>query len=92
MIVSFKHRGLKRFYDRGDTKHIAPDHREKVSDILTALDNAVVVEHMNLPTFRLHPLTGNRQGTWSVTVRTNWRITFLFEDGNAYEVNYEDYH
>jgi len=47
---------------------------------------------MNVPGFFLHPLKGGRNGEWSVTVRANWRITFTFENGNAYQVNYEDYH
>lgn len=92
MIVGFKHRGLKRFYEQGDAKRIAPDHRQKVADILTALDSAQKIEDMNLVTFRLHPLTGDRKGIWSVTIRANWRITFKFENGEAYDVNYEDYH
>ena len=92
MIVSFNHRGLKRFYEKGETKHIAPGHIRKVADILTTLDNAMTIEDMDLATFRLHQLTGNRQGVWSVTVRANWRITFTFENGEARIVNYEDYH
>ncbi len=71
MIDSFKHRGLKRFYDQGDAKKIAPDHRQKVADILTALDSAQEVEDVNLATFHLHPLTGNRKGIWPVTIRAN---------------------
>jgi proteic killer suppression protein len=47
---------------------------------------------MDLPGLRLHPLTGNRIGVWSVTVSVNWRVTFRFEDGDAEIVNYEDYH
>ena len=92
MIVSFKHKGLKRYFDKGDGKKIAPNHRRKVADILTALDSAQEIEDMNLVTFRLHPLVGNRKGTWSVIIKANWRITFEFKDGKAYNVNYEDYH
>jgi len=47
---------------------------------------------MNLPTFRLHPLTGDLKGFWSVTVRANWRIIFRFKDGNAFDVDLIDYH
>jgi proteic killer suppression protein len=47
---------------------------------------------MNQPTFRLHQLKGNRKGAWAVTVRANWRVTFLFEGGDAYDVDLEDYH
>ncbi len=52
----------------------------------------MLVKDMNLPGLRLHELTGNRRGTWPVTVNGNWRVTFRFEDGDADVVNYEDYH
>ena len=92
MIIGFKHRGLKKFYEKGDAKHIAPEHRQKVADILTALENAENIEDMNFVTFNLHQLKGDRKGLWSVTVRANWRITFSFENGKADKLNYEDYH
>lgn len=92
MIGGFKHRGLKRFYERGDASRIGASYRQKVADILSALDVAQEIADMDMATFRLHPLTGDRQGTWSVSVRANWRITFRFEDGYAYDVNLEDYH
>jgi len=92
MIESFKHRGLRKFFETGDDRKIVLEHRQKVADILTVLEGAQNIQDLNLVTFRLHPLTGNRKGTWSVTVRANWRITFRFENGKAYDVNYEDYH
>lgn len=92
MIFGFKHRGLKRFFEKNDPRQIAPEHHRKVADILTALDSAERIEDLDLATFRLHPLTGDRKGTWSITVRANWRITFTFDAGKADDVNYEDYH
>ena len=59
---------------------------------LSALDTAKVIEDMDLPGYRLHPLKGNRQNYWSITVNGNWRITFKFAEDDAYIVNYEDYH
>ncbi len=56
------------------------------------LDIAETAEEMDIITFRFHALTGNRKGTYSVTVRANWRITFRFENGDALDVNLEDYH
>ena len=47
---------------------------------------------MNLPGFRLHLLKGDRQGSSAIDVSKNWRITFEFVDGDAYVVDYEDYH
>ena len=52
----------------------------------------VLVQDMNQPTFRLHRLKGNRKATWAIAVRANWRVTFLFEGGDAYDVDLEDYH
>jgi toxin HigB-1 len=92
MITSFKHKGLKRFFETGNVAGINPSHHQKIRIRLTALDTARVLEDMNLPSFRLHRLKGDKQGVWAVDVSKNWRITFEFIDGNAYVVNYEDYH
>ncbi len=92
MIKGFKHRGLKRFFEQGDARAIAAQHREKAGDILTALDAAQEIADIDVATFHLHALAGNRKGEWAVTVRANWRIIFTFERGNADNVNYEDYH
>jgi proteic killer suppression protein len=59
---------------------------------LAALDTAAEIADMDLPGFRLHALRGERHGRWSIAVSGNWRITFEFEDGHAYVVDYEDYH
>ncbi len=50
------------------------------------------IEDMNLPGYRLHQLKGQKKDIWSITVNGNWRITFEFIHGDAYIVNYEDYH
>ncbi|MDP1729975.1 MAG: type II toxin-antitoxin system RelE/ParE family toxin [Devosia sp.] len=92
MIESFRHKGLKRFYDKGDRSKLPAEMADRIQEILTALDTASDVETMNRPSFRLHPLTGARRGEWSVTVRANWRIVFRFENGSAHDVNFEDYH
>jgi len=92
MIVSFKHKGLKLLYNKGDPRKLPANMVAKITLILTALDAAMRVEEMDLPTFRLHSLTGNRKGEWSVTVRANWRIVFEFENSNAFNVSFEDYH
>lgn len=92
MIAGFRHKGLKQLYERNNPKGINAEHVEKVRDILTTLDSAMVIADMDLPTFHLHELKGDRAGEWSVTVRANWRITFTFDNGEADHVNYEDYH
>ena len=92
MILNFKHRGLKRLYEKNDTRRVNPEHIEKLRNILVRLEVAQEPADMDLPGFRLHPLTGNRAGTWSVTVRANWRVTFVFEGEDVADVDYEDYH
>lgn len=92
MIKSFKHKGLKRFFETGNAAGLQPSHRKKLRYQLTALDTAIDIGDMDLPGFRLHPLKGERSGLWAVDVSGNWRLTFQFEEGNAYIVNYEDYH
>lgn len=92
MIKSFKHKGLKKFYETGSTAGIQSKHQQRLRMILAALDSSHEIDDMDIPGFRLHPLKGNLKGLWSATVSGNWRITFEFENGNAHIVNYEDYH
>ncbi len=92
MIRSFRHRGLKRFYERDDRSVIRSDLRERVEVMLAQLDVASSPKAMRLPKYRLHALKGKLKGYWSVTVRANWRIIFRFEDGDVYDVELIDYH
>ena len=92
MIRSFKHRGLKRLYERGDRRGIRPDLREDVEDIVARLDQATGPEAMDLPGYRLHALKGELRGFWSVTVRANWRIIFRFDGEDVLDVELIDYH
>jgi len=92
MIRSFKSRALKWFFERGDESRIRADHRDVVRDILARLNAAFAPEDMDLPGFRLHRLKGEYAGFWAVTVRANWRVIFRFEEGDAVDVDYLDYH
>jgi proteic killer suppression protein len=92
VIGTIKHKGLSRLHQKNDRSGIRPDLVDKAQKILSSLEAADVPEDMALPMFRFHPLTGDRRGTYSVTVKANWRITFRFHDGAAYDVNLEDYH
>ena len=92
MIKSFKHKGLERFFETGSTRGIQTKHSTKLRMQLSALDTAQAIEDVDVPGYRLHYLKGTRKGLWSITVNGNWRVTFKFTDGNAYIVNYEDYH
>lgn len=92
MIRSFRHRGLKALYEGRTERRVAPDHMERLRDILAVLDRSRAPDDMNLPGFRLHPLKGKMKGYWAVWVSANWRLTFRFEDGHAADVDYMDYH
>jgi len=92
MIKSFKHKGLQKFYESGSAVGIQSKHKQRLRMILVSLDSSHEIDDMDVPGFKLHPLKGKLKGVWSVSVSGNWRITFEFENGNAHQVNYEDYH
>ena len=92
MIKSFKHKGLKQFFETGKKVGIQAKHVKKLRMQLAAIDTAQILDDIDLPGFFLHPLKGSRSGIWSISVSGNWRVTFEFRDGNAYVLNYEDYH
>ena len=92
MILNFKHKGLRLLYEEGNPRRVNREHAEKLQNILARLEVAREPDDMNLPGFRLHQLKGDRAGTWAVTVRANWRVTFCFEGQDVADVNYEDYH
>lgn len=92
MIKSFAHKGLERFFRTGSTAGIRVIHARRLAQVLALLDGAVQIEDMDAPGLRLHALKGDRKGFWSVCVQANWRLIFQFEDGNAYIVDYIDYH
>ena len=92
MIKSFRHRGLKRLFEREDRSLIHPDLIDTVENILFALDEALSVQALAIPRYHLHPLKGKFKEYWSVTVKANWRIIFRFEEGHAYGVELIDYH
>jgi proteic killer suppression protein len=92
MILSFKHKGLEKFFKSGSTAGVQAKHAKRLSLILGRLNASTAAEDMNLPGLFLHPLTGTRAGIWSVRVNGNWRVTFRFNGEHAEIVNYEDYH
>jgi proteic killer suppression protein len=91
-IKSFLHKGLRKYFESGSLAGIQPAHANRLKMQLAALDTAQAIEDMDIPGFRLHPLKGSEQARWSVWVNGNWRVTFEFENGNAFILDYEDYH
>ena len=92
MIVSIRHKGLKLLWSKNDGSKLKQDQIRKIRNILTLLNGAKKVEDMNFPGAGLHPLKGELKGYWSVTVTGNYRIIFQFENGDAYLLDYIDYH
>jgi toxin HigB-1 len=92
MIGGFRHKGLRELFEDDSAKGVNPDHVRKLKQILLLLQAAQRIEGLNVPTFRLHPLTGDLKGFWSITVRANWRVIFRFKDGKALDIDLVDYH
>ena len=92
VIRSFRHKGLERFFCTGSKAGISPDHAARLRLILARLHASSLPKDMNLPGLRLHALSGDRKGRWAVDVSGNWRVVFRFEENDAFEVDYLDYH
>ena len=92
MIKSFAHKGLERFFLTGSKAGIQPMQAERLRLLLSMLDQAFSMDDMAAPRLRLHALKGDLAGLWSVTVQANWRLVFRFDNGDAYVVDYLDYH
>jgi proteic killer suppression protein len=92
MIQSFCHRGLERYFRTGNSSGISPAWIKRLQVRLDALNAAAVLAELDLPGWQLHELRGARDGVWSIRVTGNWRLTFRFEDGDAREVDLQDYH
>ena len=92
MIRGFRHRGLRRLYERGDPSRVGAGLADRVALALADLDDAGKPSDLDLPGYRLHPLKGNLKGFWSISVSGNWRIVFRFDGGDAYDVDLVDYH
>ncbi|MBK1700894.1 type II toxin-antitoxin system RelE/ParE family toxin [Thiococcus pfennigii] len=92
MIKSFAHKGLERFFVTGSRAGIQARHAKRLRLTLALLDQARRVADLDAPGLRLHPLKGDRAGFWALTIQANWRVIFRFEDGDAYVVDYLDYH
>jgi proteic killer suppression protein len=92
VIRNFGHKGLDRFFTKSDRRGLDAKQVNRIARLLDRLDAATRPDDMNLPGLKFHPLTGNRKGTYAVSVSGNWRITFAFKEGDAINVDLEDYH
>jgi proteic killer suppression protein len=92
MIRSFRHKGLRRFFETGDSSGIDAAFAAKLRRQLTLLNESSGPNDMNTPNYRLHALKGGRKGQWAVWVSANWRLVFEFEESSAINVDLTDYH
>lgn len=92
MIKSWKHKGLKKFFDTGSKSGIVAIYEKRLKGILQRLNAASEAEDMNTPSMKFHRLVGNLDGYYAVTVNKNWRVIFGFDGIDAIDVDYVDYH
>lgn len=92
MIKSFAHKGLEKFFSAGTKAGIRPDHASKLKRQLAMLNVAREPQEMDYPGWKLHRLSGDMAGHWSIWVSGNWRLTFRFNGEDAEIVDYQDYH
>jgi proteic killer suppression protein len=84
---------LRQLFERDDARRLPPASVDKLRDMLVAIHAARTVDDIDLvPGWKLHPLKGDLAGCWSLTVTRNWRLTFRFEDGDAFDLDLVDYH
>lgn len=92
MIRKFRHKGLERFFRKGDYGGIPAQSAARIERMLDRLDACAVPADMDVPGYRFHRLKGERAGEFAVSVSGNWRLTFAFDGEDAVDVNLEDYH
>ncbi|MFT8817589.1 MAG: type II toxin-antitoxin system RelE/ParE family toxin [Komagataeibacter saccharivorans] len=92
-IESIRHKGLRRFFETGNPKGIVGD-TTRLRKMLAFIDAAASLDELSVPpNYGLHALSGDRAGTWSMTITRNWRLTFRVNDQGALEdMDMEDYH
>ena len=92
VIKSFRHKGVERFFRTGSKAGIQAAHAARLGRQLAFLSSAKAPADMNVPGWNLHPLKGKLDNHWSISVSGNWRLTFMFENGDVVLVDYQDYH
>lgn len=92
MIQTFKNKALKKLFKENISRGIPKELEKKIRIRLEVIDTALLIDDIRLPGYDLHELMGDRTETWSIKVSANWRINFRFENGEAYDLDFEDYH
>ena len=92
MIRTWKHKGLRELFETGRTRRVEQQYQARCRDILQKLNVAATVRDLDLPGYRLHNLAPTRPATMTIRAYGAWRVTFIFSEGNAYDVDLEQYH
>ena len=92
MIRSFRRKGLRLLFEKGERRKVQQQYVAKIERVLARLEEAVEVQDLDLLGFRLHQLKEDLRGYWAVTVSGNWRIVFRQEDGHVFDIDLLDYH
>jgi proteic killer suppression protein len=92
MIKSFRHKALEELFRTRATAGIDAKYHERLVRRLDAIHSADDLKGLNLPGWNLHPLKGKMKGRHAIAVSGPWRVTFEFKDGDAYRVDFEQYH
>lgn len=94
-IRNIRHKALRRFVEKNNSKGLPQDYLAKIADILAFLiDMEDIEEVFDLQKYKPHLLSGDREGVYSLHVTPNWRITFKHDatENELYDLDYEDYH
>lgn len=92
MILSFRSRALKKYWERNDASKLPQDRIARIAMILDRLDASTKPEDLNLAGLQFHQLAGKSKGRFAVSVSANGRITFAWDGDNAADIDFEDYH
>lgn len=92
MIKSYKHKGLKELFEDGRSARIEARFQARCIEALDVLNRAADLRAINLPSFRLHQLKQFKPVRYSIWITAQWRITFEWDKGDAYRVDFEQYH
>lgn len=93
-IESINHKALRRFVETGKPKGLPGDLVDRLFKMINFIIDAETLDELSTPpNYGLHPLTGERAGTWAMTVTRNWRMTFSLNEQDAIaDLDLEDYH
>ena len=92
MELRFRSRGLRRLHERGDFSRVDPRDATKIAEVLGRMRRPRRLDDLRVSGYRLHQLSGDRAGWWSIRVSANWRIIFRVEGDTIYDIDYVDYH